>query len=226
MRISHKHKFVFFSNPKAASESVREALDPYSDVGSEVEHPIYHHHVTPRDMRAHFEQQGWDWDDYLKFTFVRNPWDRLVSYYYYFKPDRDRRLVWITGEWNRQNALSFPDFVRSLLSTQYPALSQLDYVMDGHGDRIVDQVGRFENLGQDFQDICAKIGVTASLPFSNRGPRLAYQIYYTKQTRDIAAAVFQKESEIFGYTFEKLPVVEYVRHRLRHASRQLKKRLG
>ena len=78
MRISHKLKFIFFSIPRTASESIRSALDPYSDIKSEPK-GLYHNHITALALRNHFNEMGWVWDDYFKFAFVRNPWDRFVG---------------------------------------------------------------------------------------------------------------------------------------------------
>ncbi len=55
MRISHRHRFVFFSNPKTGSESVRSLLDPYSDICGvpmwemTAENPFYSH-ISPREV--------------------------------------------------------------------------------------------------------------------------------------------------------------------------------
>src|SRR5690606_27928408 len=94
MQISHRYKFIFFSFPKTGSESVRELLDPYSDIRGipywniSEENPFYSH-ISPAEVKAIFQKNGWDYDEYFKFTFVRNPWARLVSLYnmiYFTKP--------------------------------------------------------------------------------------------------------------------------------------------
>jgi len=86
MRISHKYKFIFLSKPRCASTAVRAILDPYSDVFSS-HAPPFHHHVTAFELKTHFDKIGWQWKDYFIFTTVRNPWEMIVSYFTYFKPD-------------------------------------------------------------------------------------------------------------------------------------------
>jgi len=88
MRISHKHKFIFLSKPKCASESIREKLNKFSDIKSEGKYP-YHHHTTAFELRMHFNAMGWNWDEYFSFTTIRNPWDMIVSLYHYGKPDKN-----------------------------------------------------------------------------------------------------------------------------------------
>ena len=72
MRISHKYKFVYLAKYKTASSAIRTGLDPYSDIKSTQLYPYYHH--TPlAPLKAHFEEQGWDWESYYVFTSVRHP---------------------------------------------------------------------------------------------------------------------------------------------------------
>lgn len=84
MLVSHDHRFIFFSNPKTGSESVRELLAPYADVEgipmweASDEHP-YYSHIRPVEVREIFRERGHAFGDYFRFTFVRNPWSRLVS---------------------------------------------------------------------------------------------------------------------------------------------------
>ena len=82
MRISHQHKFVFLANPQSGSTSIRKLLDPYSEIKSSTQFP-YHHHVNAPSLRKHFQEMDWEWEDYLKFTTIRNPWDKMVGRYFY-----------------------------------------------------------------------------------------------------------------------------------------------
>lgn len=86
MVISHTHKFIFFSNPKTGSESVREVLSPYAEEEivsyQEVNkmRPFYSH-MSPLEVKTEFESRGLNYDEYYKFMFTRNPFERLVSLY-------------------------------------------------------------------------------------------------------------------------------------------------
>jgi len=86
MIVSHTYKFIFFSNPKTGSESVRAMLAPFQEVevvpfvrqGSE---RVFYPHMRPVEARSIFEERGWTFEEYVKLVFVRNPWARLVSLY-------------------------------------------------------------------------------------------------------------------------------------------------
>ena len=84
MLISHKYKFVFISIPKTGSTSIRNSLSQYGDVFSSTDpnSPVYLH-IKSKQLKKYFIENKWNWDDYFKFAFVRNPWDSMVSQYYY-----------------------------------------------------------------------------------------------------------------------------------------------
>ena len=87
MRISHKHKFIFFCNPKTGSDSFREMLNPYSEIkvnnNSKIQgekYPFYTH-ISPIETKKTFKNLGWHYDDYYKVVCTRNPYNKLVSLY-------------------------------------------------------------------------------------------------------------------------------------------------
>ena len=84
MRISHKHKFVYIAITKTGSSTIRSGLDEHSEVtpSHDKESPL-HFHVEAFRLKKYFHEQKWDWDEYFKFTIVRNPWPRIVSQWEY-----------------------------------------------------------------------------------------------------------------------------------------------
>jgi len=111
LRISHRHRFVFIAVPRTASTSIRRALDPYSDLKSGFERPFYHH-ATATELRAAFADRDWDWNTYLSFGLVRNPWERMVSQYRYLK---QRRGLFHRDRWQVRMAdmTHFPSWCRA-----------------------------------------------------------------------------------------------------------------
>src|SRR3954452_8051772 len=169
--ISLQKRFLFVHIPKTAGNSIQSVLCDYSEDqlvalrkeqdGIErfgLRNPKYKikKHSTLTEYRDALvdEQFG----DLYKFTCVRNPWDRMVSYY--FTPTRNPE------SWNRKNfreiisrAVSLADYLR-LENSQEDPFANVDYIM------------RFENLSDDFRAVCTAIGISPpTLPQYNRSSR-------------------------------------------------------
>ena len=99
---------------------------------------------------------------------------------------------------------NFTEFIRSkygkTMINEYEG-NMFDWISE-NGRIIVDFVGRFENLQEDWREICNCIGIAhIELPHVNRSERKDYREYYTEETRQIVAERFQKIIDKFGYEF-------------------------
>ena len=85
MVISHKHKFLFVSVPKTATKSITDYLNNFADIkgDSNDKQSPYNYHATAMQLLTEFKKQNWNWEEYIKFTVVRNPCDKLVSNYFF-----------------------------------------------------------------------------------------------------------------------------------------------
>jgi hypothetical protein len=140
------------------------------------------------------------WNAYFKFAFVRNPWDRLVSWYHMCVQTPTANPF---ARYIKDNAPTFDDFLKKTTTgmAERTTRNQLDYVTDERGEIIVDFVGRYERLGDDFARIEDRLGFRAELPHVNRSAHEDYRKYYTDETRDIVSQRFAKDIRHFGYAF-------------------------
>lgn len=143
--------------------------------------------VTPRQF-----------DDYFKFSFVRNPWDRAHSIY--------RKLMageWKTGEFGIDAPMEFDAFLERFAGG-WMMLQQTDYICDSDGTLMMDFIGRYENLDEDFAEVCNRLGIDRiKLPRHIQGPGgKSYQEAYSEFGRDLVARVYRTEIDLFGYEFE------------------------
>lgn len=138
------------------------------------------------------------WQSSFKFAFVRNPWDLLVSTYFFIQSTKS---AFDRMEPDFSNVIEHSDF--SAFVRQYPliAADQQAMLSDESGDKIVDFVGRFERLEEDFAYICGRVGVAAELPHLNPSEHAPYREYYDDETRKIVERHFARDIERFGYTF-------------------------
>lgn len=139
----------------------------------------------------------------FKFAFVRNPWDRLVSRYAYLLRKTEHAR---SHEVNQLG--SFDAYLRWELDRtgkRGGMRHQADYVLGAGGELIVDRIGYFERLEEDFADICRQIGIPASLPPpKSHAPRKDYRSFYSDETRNLVAAAYARDIRLFGYTFDGL----------------------
>jgi len=101
MIISHKYKFIFIKPTKVAGTSIEVALakhcgnkdivtpvtkySPDSD-SEKYSHPAknytgFYNHISPEEIKGKVGEEIYD--NYFKFTIVRNPWDLAVSRYWW-----------------------------------------------------------------------------------------------------------------------------------------------
>ena len=136
------------------------------------------------DVRNH-------WDEYHKFTIIRNPWDRVVSDFFYCKKHN------IVGK----NADFHTDVISTIDSRERWKLPCYDWITL-NGEVAVDNIIRFEKLNEGFDDLCEKLGVpNIRLPHLNKTNHKPYWEYYDDALQDIVAEKYAKDIEYFGYEF-------------------------
>ena len=216
MLLSHRYRFLFVHIAKTGGTSVRSALqryrwrDPYylpQWIASRLSGMTGHRLgiKLPRHCKAITAQEMLPrefYDSLFKFAFVRNPWDLQVSSYHHIRRERPQLL---------QANESFEDFLRRKLDPERPWQYHLDtsiesqshYIIDLQGRQIVDFIGRYETLQEDFDHICDRIGITPiTLPHRRKASdRADYRGYYDDSTRRLVAEHFAPDIERLGYEF-------------------------
>lgn len=233
--ICHQYKCIFIHIPKNAGQSIehlflnslglnwktRSPLLLKKNDHPELGPPRLAHLKAPEYVSCHYLTQEL-YDQYYKFTFVRNPWSRMVSLYRYLGFDR---------------SYSFRDFlakkfIPEIFANMYWFVCpQSDFIYSKSGELLVDYVGRFEILQKDFDKICKEIGFsTSTLPHINRSvqkkknrtfpfwgvnslfglkklngspSKRSYLEYYDRDTQDMVAEIYRKDIEMFDYSFEQ-----------------------
>lgn len=209
MRISHKHKFIFLSNPRCGSTSIRQMLAKYSDISSISEYP-YHHHTGARGLYNNFEANGWIWDEYLSITTIRNPWDRVVSIYHYGK--RNPKSVWNELYSKTKSfdefVIMLPNFLNKVVyagghkKAGQNGISISEFGFSEQGEKLIEHILPIEKIDDSLPFIIEGMGLpNLKVPSVNATKHDTYKEFYNQTTQSIVADIFTKDIEIGNYSF-------------------------
>ncbi|MCF6409084.1 sulfotransferase family 2 domain-containing protein [Pseudalkalibacillus salsuginis] len=209
MIISHKYKFIFLKTKKTAGTSIEISLSRYcgdkdiitpimfedekirADLGKypqnyQIGQINFYNHDSANKIKSLIGEDIWD--SYYKFCFDRNPWDKVISLYYFLVKDPKKE--------------SFDEFLERKgykYAYNFPI-----YTINNKS--VVDYLGKYENLESDLKSICNKI----SLPFDGWLPNAKgnfrknhqhYSTQYNKHQREVIHNFFKKEIELLNYKF-------------------------
>jgi chondroitin 4-sulfotransferase 11 len=213
MIISETGKFIFVHIQKNAGTSIEHVLQTsFSD--SSVWHGRHGHAID--GIHEIGRQQ---WNRYFSLAFVRNPWERMVSWYSQIQAElqklppekRASDAPFDSPFWNHAvcDSHDFESFLFNCTSIVYDngcnksfAFNQVDYMCDMDGTLAVDFVARFENLAKDSAQIFARLEVQSGrLPKWNKSRHRHYRHYYTPETRDLIASRFQRDIGMLGFEY-------------------------
>ena len=139
-------------------------------------------------------------EDFLIFTLVRNPWDRMVSYYQWLKAqDFDHPAVALARD------LSFADFVRHPQTVAaFKANPNGSYLRDGSGVERAGHFVRIERFEQDFAPVAAHLGFDLVLDRVNVSARARdWRGYYDADLAAHVGDICAEDVARFGYRFEE-----------------------
>lgn len=201
-----KYKYILFRVPKNANSCLIGRDDVHR------QHLAINYITNNRlekldDVKPLFKEQ---YDSYFKFAIVRNPWDRVVSCW------KDKTApshcdTWPDSVYCKARNDTFSKFVTRIINKEFiEFINESEFSIDDRHvlsqtvliPNDIDFIGRFENLQQDFNTICDKIGmVRQQLPHRNKTEHKHYTEYYTDETREIVANKYSKDIKHFGYEF-------------------------
>jgi hypothetical protein len=195
MAYSIKQKWVWVAIPKNASSSIERTLvdgmhhiKDFSYTGPK--------HEFLWETKEKLSLIGEDIDNFFKFAIVRNPFDRVISQYFYCKKVRGYRK-------------DFDHFVKEhfKIKERTPRqlmnfISQVRWLSNEKG-LCMDFIGRFENLPADLKKICNKFKIPFTL-FHERATRHNhYSEYYSSESKKIITNWYEEDLKKFNYQFKE-----------------------
>ncbi len=195
--ISHELKCIFIHINRNGGKSIEQAMFGVEPAKGSSDH-----------KRIRWWQKNIDedtFDQYFKFCFCRNPWDRLVSLYSYYLQILDYQTSRRPKKGIPGMLESFEKFVRlsNPENPSSPVPSQLQWIMDENEIPNVNFIGRFENFTEDWNKVCKIVGINKPLPHLNKSAHNRYQTYYNDELIQIVEEKYKEDVEFFGYEFWK-----------------------
>ncbi len=140
-------------------------------------------------------------DDFLIFTLVRNPWDRMVSYYHWLKEQSfDHPAVALARDLSFADFLRHPETVASVQRNPYSS-----YLRDGAGRERAGHFVRVEHFGEDFAPVAAHLGFSVVLERVNQSARdRDWRGYYDPSLAAHVGDICAEDIARFGYGFEEV----------------------
>lgn len=170
--IGHPDGWCFVENPKAASSSVRVALQGIGGV-----------QLWPKHMPYMHDQKMLPRHNFV-FSVVRNPWDRLASGWGYHTQCNEPFDQWLTGK---------PWYIFSM---DFKRTSQFLWV------KMCQKVLKFEQLDEDWAKLCQRLDFgNIKLTHNNQSAHPHYRDLYTPKLRDLVADRFYDDIKEWGYEF-------------------------
>ncbi|MBL8649220.1 MAG: sulfotransferase family 2 domain-containing protein [Sphingopyxis sp.] len=207
MIVSHKHRFIFVAIPKTGTHSVRHALRDHMGEGDMEQARLFvektfpipeiarmgHGHISFAEVRPFLGEEAFQ--SYFKFAFVRNPFDRFVSYCA-FATSREGSFERDPKRVMRHFLFTAPPMNHIIFRPQHL------FVTDRDGSLQADMLGKVEEMQASYDAVAARIGIdTTALDHANRSRRGDYRDYYDQELIDGVAKIYARDLELFGYDY-------------------------
>jgi len=206
MIISGQHRFIFVAIPKTGTHAVRQALREHmgpqdmEQVGLFVNRKlpipqlaqVGHGHLSLQQVRPYFRPE--DFDGFFKFAFVRNPFDRFISYCAFMTRQH--------GEFEKTPQAVMRHFIDNPRWGHILFQPQHVFVTGANGELLTDYLGRVEEMQQSYDEAARRIGIPSRpLERVNASSRRDYRHYYDDALIDGVAKLYRRDLELFGYEF-------------------------
>lgn len=152
---------------------------------------LFYNHIPAWKLKKRLPANVWN--GYYKFCIERNPWDRVISQYFWRYRDlpEDKR----------------PSIDEFLESSHVRSLKRKGYhLYTIRGAMQVDKVCRYESLTEDLESVRQNLGLPEAIELPKtkstyRSDRRHYRDVLTPPQRDRIAVLFREEIELMGYEF-------------------------
>jgi hypothetical protein len=171
MLISHNYKFITIDIPKTGTRSLRTTLLPLDiiDIVGVANRVDFQQHGKAIECERDLKRLGYNFKDYFSFCVVRNPWDRYLSFFKYYKEKAEEYLKADQyDEWSEvkiAQGKSCVELIKNRNDQQILKIiilnnyCQSDFYLNADGEIMVSYIAEFANLKKEFDKFCTIVGV-------------------------------------------------------------------
>lgn len=214
MLISHKCKFITIDIPKTGTRSLRETLRPLNVldiIGGEDDR--FKQHGTTLECKYDLQSfLGYDFDEYFSFCIVRNPWERYLSFFKYYKEKAEEYLQTTDySKWTKpqilqgelaSNLFTNKDEQKILKIIINTNKNQAEYYTNENQEIIVSHIAKFENIQKEFDYFCGTVGLdkVQLLHKNNSTSQISCSDIYDQELIDLVAEKEKYIIDKYGYS--------------------------
>ena len=199
--INHEYQCIFIHIQRTAGSSLEYLIDGRHWWGKELRHEKHLLASQARKLYAPY------WDSYFKFSFVRNPWSRMVSML------RWGAFLGVTEENGHLNISKYKKTYGFPLTVEFDTRFHKKSAIPKGGegcaysnilDEELDFIGKYENLEEDSNVVFRTIGLNQQMAFNKPQKSydsLSYHPYYTEKTRRDIEVMYKNDLVKYGYEF-------------------------
>ena len=189
---------MFIHIPKAAGSSIVFAMG--KSQGSRDHLPWY----------VYYTANPYKFKEYYKFSFVRNPWGRAYSAYRYLQAGGNKKndipVADAVNSYRNFDRFLVDGLGRGHFRNHLLFIPQAQFILGPNEETMVDFVGRYENIQEDFAQVTNILGITAPLPVLNRGPiskKGNYTFAYSSaESVAVIDEIYKQDITVFNYKFK------------------------
>lgn len=199
--VSDEYKVIFVSIPRTGGHTINSLFQKDKEINPG---EVGGRHAKPSDYVNAFPIK---WKEYFKFTIVRNPFDRVVSYWsrnnrgYLTQMDLSKKKIWDKVK-NDFNTFIQNELAKNLNRTHYIPMIRWFEFPRGYAN--YDYVCRFEKFQDEIKRVCDKVGKEYPEEISKTfgAPRIgSYKEYYTEESIAIVKKLYAEDLRKFKYDF-------------------------
>ncbi len=211
MVLSHGKKYLYFVVPKCGSTTVRHVLEPYTDVG----YPVSHYHMQHLTIEQFLETEYKScFNEYFKFTFVRNPYDRIYSGFMQdlYASKNYPRWIECKAPIFKEIGEDFNRYIQEYVREQdlsndwrWVCFRPMHMFSHMNNSSTVDFVGRTETLTSDINRLCQLLKIENPQSYTSYNvnqmpsPTYKYLDKYDVKSIEIINEIYHRDFVEFGY---------------------------